>query len=136
MPDRPRSPRTLRPKVLIVEDDESIRAALVDALQQTRPDLNVESTETAERALDLARRAFADHEPFALVVSDHRMAKMTGAELLATLEREQLIHAGILASATDRAESELRERGSTSLFLAKPYRIAELLELIERALGF
>lgn len=60
MPGRPRSPRTLRPKVLIVEDDESIRAALVDALQQTRPDLNVESTETAERALDLARRAFAD----------------------------------------------------------------------------
>lgn len=123
------------PRALLVDDNPDLRDALLHALRSLRANIQFESALDGAQALDIARRAHAEGKPYALVISDHHMPGLSGAELLATLERDQIIHAGILASASERAEADLRNLGSAAAFIRKPYRLDDLLRLVDRAVG-
>lgn len=123
------------PRVLLVDDDAQILDMLTSTIRLARPDLHVVTASSAEEALDLARRARADREPFALVITDHKMGRMTGARLIVTLEAEGLVHAGILMSGSPSNRTLLRGMGSGAAFIAKPFQVDRLLKLIELAIG-
>lgn len=118
-----------------MEDDNELREALERALVRARPDLDIKTARNGQHGLALAKIAFSELRAFALVITDHRMGIMTGAELLDALAREQLTHAGILLSGTDSAAAQLRELGSGAAFLRKPFKFDDLLGLIDGAIG-
>src|SRR5690242_8067209 len=68
----------MRDRVLVVDDEPQILVALEDVLSDA---FMVFKAESGERALDVLQR----ERDIAVVVTDQRMPKMTGDELLASL---------------------------------------------------
>lgn len=124
-----------RLRVLIVDHNLHSLEAFKNVLSRARADLEFSTSTNGEEADSLARRAHAAGRPFALVITDHQMPGMTGAQLIADLEREHIVRAGILVSGAERAEAELHRLAPGAHFLRRPCASSELLALIERAIG-
>ena len=116
------------PRILLVDDEPSIRAALTRALK--RDGHQVLSAPDGRQALEVATRESPE-----LVVTDIRMAAMDGLELLRHLGQLEPSIPAIVMSAYTTAEttSEALRLGATCV-LAKPFKLPELREAIERAL--
>lgn len=123
------------PRILLIDDDAHIREQLARTLGLARPDLRITTATSAEEGLALARRAHAEHEPFALAITDHKMGRMSGARLIVTLEAEGLVHASILMSGSPSNGALLKGMGSAAAFIVKPFQVDRLIELIEVAIG-
>ncbi|MDD0974566.1 sigma-54-dependent transcriptional regulator [Pseudomonas fontis] len=117
-------------KVLLVEDDRSLRQALGDTLELGGFDYKAVSC--AEDAL-----AAAAAEVFSLVVSDVNMPGMDGHQLLAELRARQPQLPVLLMTAhaaVERAVDAMRQGAAD--YLVKPFEPRALLDLVARhALG-
>ncbi|WP_372868618.1 sigma-54-dependent transcriptional regulator, partial [Pseudomonas sp.] len=117
-------------KVLLVEDDRSLREALADTLALGGHDY---------RAVDCAEAALLAlaQEPFGLVISDVNMPGMDGHQLLALIRQRQPQLPVLLMTAfaaVERAVDAIR-RGAAD-YLVKPFEPKALLTLVDRhALG-
>ena len=113
-------------KVLLVEDDRTLRQALADTLEIGGfAHLAVGS---AEEALQAVAR-----EPFSLVVSDVNMPGMDGHQLLAQLGRHHPQLPVLLMTAhaaVERAVDAMRQ-GAVD-YLVKPFEPKALINLVER----
>lgn len=113
-------------KVLLVEDDRTLRQALADTLEIGGfAHLAVGS---AEEALQAVAR-----EPFSLVVSDVNMPGMDGHQLLAQLGRHHPQLPVLLMTAhaaVERAVDAMRQ-GAVD-YLVKPFEPKALISLVER----
>lgn len=120
----------MRPRrILIVDDDDSVRALLRLTLP-TQEDLAISEARNGREALSLVESELPD-----LVLLDWRMPGATGAEVLAKLKslRPELpvivltaeFHVGHRASAMSLG---------ADVFLTKPFSPLELLREIERLL--
>ncbi|MCG8292968.1 MULTISPECIES: sigma-54-dependent transcriptional regulator [Pseudomonas] len=113
-------------KVLLVEDDRTLRQALADTLEIGGfAHLAVGS---AEEALQAVAR-----EPFSLVVSDVNMPGMDGHQLLAQLGRHHPQLPVLLMTAhaaVERAVDAMRQ-GAVD-YLVKPFEPRALISLVER----
>jgi CheY-like chemotaxis protein len=123
------APRSIR--VLLVEDDADVRAALAYALENGTFD--VTPVGGPQEAIDtfVARQGRFD-----IVVSDIRMPEMNGEELILELrERNPKLCALLLSG--DVSEIVARRHGLSRgvAFLQKPVKPAELIEVIERLVG-
>jgi DNA-binding response OmpR family regulator len=114
-----------RSKVLIVDDDKESRDLLSEVLEANGYAVSAVGDGVA------ARQALAADGGIQLVIADIRMPNETGLQLLRNLRRQKSRQGIILMSSfISRAEERLaRELGAQAL-LDKPFRIAELLQVV------
>lgn len=113
-------------KILVVEDDEALRDALLITLDAAGH--AAVGAGGGPQALELIAR-----QPFNMVVSDLRMAPMDGLELLAEIRSRQPRLPVLLMTAfgdVDRAVAAMR--GGACDFMLKPFEPRALLEQIAR----
>ncbi|MDD1006283.1 sigma-54 dependent transcriptional regulator [Pseudomonas shahriarae] len=117
-------------KVLLVEDDRSLREALADTLLLAGHDYH--AVGSAEEALAAVAR-----EAFSLVISDVNMPGMDGHQLLSLLRVRQPQLPVLLMTAhgaVERAVDAMRQGAAD--YLVKPFEPKALLDLVSRhALG-
>ena len=114
-------------KILVVDDEASIRGLLVAAL--TAPGSEVMDAEDGNGALELARQ----HRSFDLVVTDIVMPGMNGIDLARRLRSEQNARRFLFVSGFTEIESIDRtlEEFERAEFLNKPFSILELLRIVD-----
>ena len=120
-----------RPKVLVADDDPSIRHAVRLKLQKA--DLDVHVAEDGEKALQLA----LETEP-ALLIVDYQMPYMTGYELCRELRKDERFKTTpaivLTAMEQDIAPALAGELGIVR-FMTKPFSPRELLRAALELLG-
>lgn len=116
--------------VLVVEDDNNLREALVDTLQLA--DYQVTAVNSAEDAL----RTLAAQNEIALMVSDVNMGGMSGHELLkqVKIDYPQIPIILITAYASVSESVDAIKNGAVD-YLVKPFAPNILVETIARHLG-
>ncbi|MBF0232015.1 MAG: response regulator [Desulfamplus sp.] len=114
-------------KIMVIDDENIVGKRLKPALEKTG-DI-VETFEEGEKAL-----ARFDEMPFDIVITDIRMEKIDGIEILervlAKSERTKVII--ITGYATVDIAREALSKGAFD-FIAKPFKPADLRVIIERA---
>jgi two-component SAPR family response regulator len=116
-------------KVLIVEDDPTLREVMQDVL--TGRGLEVVAASGGEEALERAR-----HEMFDLIVADIRMEGISGLDTIEQAREIQPNVGSIVVSGYASEEETLRAvRLNVAGYLKKPFKITKLLELINKFLA-
>ena len=114
-------------RILIVDDDESVRKLFADYLEQSY------SCATAADAYDALERL--SQEPFALVLSDIQMPGLGGIELLRKIIERYPDTAVIMISGVDRTQRVIDAiRVGASDYLIKPCELDVLALCVERTL--
>jgi FixJ family two-component response regulator len=117
------------PLVLVVDDDPSLRAALVDLLLSV--DLRVETYQSAQAFL----RAELPAAPCCIVL-DVRMPGQSGLDLQAELAREEVnIPIIFMTGHADVPMSVQALKAGAVDFLTKPFRDQDLLDAVSSALN-
>lgn len=115
-----------QPAVLVVEDDASLREALEDALLAAG--YNVVTAEDGSKAMLVFERVHVG-----LVVSDVQMSPMDGWELLSHLRAKHADIPVVLMTAYGSIEQAVQAmRGGAVDYLAKPFEVDALLEMVGR----
>ncbi len=120
---------TLNEYVLVVEDDASLREALVDTLRAA--DLSAISAPDAPGALQLL-----ENQEIALVISDVQMPGPNGYQLLSSIKRMRPDLPVVLMTAygtVAQAVAAMRE-GATD-YIVKPFDAQALIEMARRQLA-
>lgn len=117
-------------RILIVEDSLGVARALHRALGLHQDGLyRVETCDSGESAL-----ARLHERHFELLISDYRLPGINGLELL---ERARQIHPDlrtILITAFGSPDVEERARELANAYLPKPFRLQDILRVVERIL--
>ena len=116
----------MRNKALIVDDNIPMAHVLVEMLDVFNVDaITVQDGETALRSLV--------EEPIGLVITDLRMPKMTGVELLRSIKAQSPeIPVVVISGYHLTAEDDRTVREMADGFLAKPFKMEDVRALIER----
>ncbi|NTW16658.1 MAG: sigma-54-dependent Fis family transcriptional regulator [Syntrophaceae bacterium] len=120
---------TKKKKILIIDDEESIRDGCVQVL--SRKGYHVESTGDALQGLEMALRNVHD-----LILLDIRMPGMDGLEILKKVKGEKNIFAKVIiitGYGSIPISVEAMRHGAFN-FLTKPYSASDLREAVEEAL--
>ena len=121
--------RTEAPRVLVADDEESIRELLARTLALAEYD--VETVGDARAALDRLRMADYD-----LLIADLRMPGMDGLLLVREARR---MHPTLSVIIITGYSSEARAIEAVNLgvvgYLVKPFRVPQVLSAVARALG-
>jgi len=116
-------------RILLVEDERTLGAALARALRQDGYEVVVATR--GQSALEAA-----EAEPIDLLLTDVRMAGMDGLELLRALRERQPALAAIVMTAYASVETVVEAlRLGASDFLIKPFKVAELRAAARRVLA-
>jgi excisionase family DNA binding protein len=125
----PRAPRTAAHRVLVADDEESIRELLARTLALAEYD--VETVGDARAALDRLRMADYD-----LLIADLRMPGMDGLLLIREARR---MHPTLPVIIITGYSSEASAIEAVNLgvvgYLVKPFRVPQVLSAVARALG-
>jgi len=126
-PSAPPSPE--RPRVLVVDDEASIRELLTRTLALTEYD--VEAVADARSGLDRLRLG-----PYDLMIADLRMPVMDGLTLIREARRLQPALKVIIITgySTESSAIEAVNLGVVG-YLVKPFRVPQVLAAVARALG-
>ncbi|MCB9593100.1 MAG: diguanylate cyclase [Sandaracinaceae bacterium] len=115
-------------KVLCLDDDELVLAAIVRALRAA-PDLVVDATYD----LDEARERVLSGE-YSVLVTDYAMPGQDGIAFIASIEaRSDIVPILLTAHADFDLALDAINRGHVYAFLPKPFRAQELLATVRRA---
>lgn len=116
----------MRPRLLLVEDDPSVRRSLAETLREEG--FEIAEAESAPAAVQL----LADFEP-EIVLSDVRMPEMDGFELLRLLrERAPSVDVILMTAYDDMATVARAMREGAFDFLVKPLKLEELRSVLTR----
>ncbi len=118
-----------RPRVLVVDDEASIRELLTRTLALTEYD--VEAVADGRTGLDRLRQG-----PYDLLIADLRMPVMDGLTLIREARRLQPALKVIIITgySTEASAIEAVNLGVVG-YLVKPFRIPQVLAAVGRALG-
>ena len=115
-------------RILVVDDDADTCALIADILEDDG--YWVHPCRSGERALEILKQ-----EHFDLILSDIRMPRLTGLDLLLQVRRMKLQTDVILITAYASLETAIQAlRGEAFDYLIKPFSLAELRETVHRAL--
>jgi len=117
-------------KILFVDDEQNVLEAIQ---RQLRKVYSIHTAESGEAAL----ASIEANGPYTVVVSDMRMPKMNGAELLekvATLS-PQSVRIMLTGNADQQTAMDAVNRGGVFRFLTKPCQTEALIQAIEAAFG-
>lgn len=120
---------TAEHEILVLDDDEIILVALQETLRMDH--YHVTTTASAFEALELLRQ-----RPFGVIISDQRMAEMSGLEFLAEAKLIQPNASRILITGvlTLKTVIDAINTGEIFRFIAKPWLREELLATINNAM--
>ena len=128
---KPAADLTGRGAILLVEDEEAVRAFASRAL--TSRGYTVLEAETGADALRVADQA---SEPINLIVSDVIMPEMDGPTMLAELRRRGVTAKAVFVSGyADDAFSRNLPETQDFVFLPKPFTLKQLIETVKAATG-
>ncbi len=115
-------------RVLVVDDDESIRQLFESALKKRYTVLT--AADGAE-----GREALIAHEDIVCLVADHMMPGITGVDLCREAMTLRPNAARVLVTASDRVEDlgDAINLGRVHRFVSKPVRLGDLIEAVEDA---
>ncbi|MCA0434199.1 MAG: response regulator [Proteobacteria bacterium] len=130
-PEPQRADFTGRGRILVVEDEDSVRAFAVRAL--TSRGYTVVEADSGESALSVIED---DKDGFELILSDVVMPEMDGPTMLAEIRRRGIatklvFMSGYSADAFDNNP----EYSQDQPFLQKPFTLKELLEKVKEVMG-
>jgi CheY-like chemotaxis protein len=116
--------------VLLVDDEPLFLTSVEDALRAELDPLEVLRAEDGAAALEIAR-----HQEVDVMVTDLRMPRLDGVELVATLTQIGRFVPTIFVTAhgTPRIEARIRSFGALAI-LEKPVDLGELVRLVRRRL--
>lgn len=119
-------------KIMVVDDEKLVLSALCRALRKEGYQLITASS--GEEALKYLQNDSDVH----VIISDHRMPKMTGMELLVEVRRLYPTIVRILLTAHADMDTAIEgiNKGKLYRFLTKPWQDAELKETVRQALQF
>lgn len=123
------NPLSLKPVVLIVDDEPNVLAALKRSWG--REQFEVLTAGSGDEALKTIRRRSVD-----LIVADHDMPEMTGVDLLTTVRREypEIIRFMLTGKASVGVAADAINEGEVTRFYSKPIEAADLATAINLAL--
>jgi DNA-binding NtrC family response regulator len=115
------------PNILIVDDDDAVRAVLLELLSG-KYECNTAST--AEEAFQ-----FLEIEEYAAVLTDIAMPGTTGVGLMKRIQLKDLDTRVIIISGKEAEEDPeaLKQMGAFA-YVRKPFRLEEIEDLVARAL--
>lgn len=119
-------------RVLIVDDQSSIRQILANSL------LQLGFTEIAQRKDGKEAIEYLGQNPAHLVISDFNMPVMDGLALLRAVRgspKTQKVAFIILTGEASRDLVQEAVKAGVNNFLAKPYTVAKLREVLEKVFG-
>jgi DNA-binding NtrC family response regulator len=121
--------QTQAPRIMVIDDEKVVGDML--RIHLAKHGYLVETFLSAAPAL-----ARLEEEPFALIITDFKMKGMDGMELLKTVKaRNPDIHV-IMITAFAHLDTAIEAfRGQVHDFFPKPFKIKDLLESVQRALG-
>ena len=117
------------PRILIVEDDQTFRETVLEILRDEGYKVK------GARSLRKATKRLSKHQ-FDLVLTDMQLGHDTGIEVIQIARKKRPTAKVILMSSL--ADLELIQQGLESgaaRFIAKPFRVKELLQTINDLLG-
>ena len=117
---------------MIVDDDENILSALKRTLARQK-EWEIETFSDPNKALSRAQTAVFD-----LFISDFRMPKMNGAELLTEIKKLHPMSQRIILSGYADIDSVVHSINEAEVyrFIFKPWQDSELIENIRKAIEF
>ncbi len=140
VPDLSHRERAVRPhaapqlRVLVVDDEETIRLALGRFLRSRGYD--VETVGTGAAALERLRAASGGERRFAAMLCDVRMPGMTGVELVPrAIEAERDLAVMMLTAVNDAPTATGALVSGAMDYLMKPVELADLQDALERILA-
>jgi DNA-binding NtrC family response regulator len=114
-------------KLLIVEDDYSMRTTMVTCLELEG--YSVEAVSSTREALDRLRA-----QPYPIVISDIYLDERTGIDVLHTARQQNPSCAVILMSGRGSMETVMQAtQGGAFEYLAKPFEMTQMIDAIKRA---
>lgn len=118
------------PRVLVVDDERSVREMLAKAL--TRGNYAVETAEDGLSGLEILRDADID-----LLITDLRMPSMDGLALIRAARRVDS-HLPVIVITGYPSEASAIEAINIGVsgYLTKPFRVDRILRTVARALGY
>lgn len=116
------------PRLLVVDDDESVRAMLILVLD--RAGYQVDTASDGIEGLAKLRANKYD-----LLISDNQMPRLTGLEMVRQLHSARITLPIIMASGTLRPKDVVDLDNPLFTILSKPYRIVDLLALVKAFLA-
>lgn len=118
------------PKVLLVDDEESVLSALTRLIMQEGT-YDVTATSSPYEALHLVSK-----ESFAIIISDHRMPVMEGACLLEKIKEvsPQTMRIMLTGYADINAAMDAINMGEVYRYLTKPWDNSELKKVLKEAI--
>lgn len=120
------TPRELRPRILVCDDEENIRQVIRQMLE--REGMEIIEAQNGDRALELLRV-----QEFDLLLLDFMMPGMSGLELLdATRTLVPRLPVIMLSGAADKAFRRKAISRGASECLLKPFDLTELTHLVEQ----
>src|SRR5260221_8084731 len=120
--------RRLRERVLVLDDDREMGAFLADLL--TEEDYIVETYQRGEETIAVLEKGGAD-----LLITDLEMKGMRGIEVLRAAKQRDPHLAIVMITAFGTIESAVEAmRLGAFYYLTKPFKTADLLLVVERAL--
>ncbi|MGB2980798.1 MAG: response regulator [Candidatus Zixiibacteriota bacterium] len=127
--EKTETPTKGTPEILVVDDDERIRSLLIDTLSALG--YHALGAKDGEEALSLL-----ETEKLDLVITDVRMPKISGLSLLKAIKsRNPLLPVLIITGYNFAYTKDRAMEGGADGFLAKPFRIGKIEELMRKALG-
>lgn len=118
-----------RERVLVVDDEPDLAESCAYFLE--RAGYEARCADSAQEALEILRK-----ESFSVVVSDVRMPRMSGMELLAAIrERDPDIEVLLLTGYPDLQMAVSAIKQGAFDYLAKPYGEEELIERVAKAMA-
>ncbi|MEP9412234.1 MAG: response regulator [Candidatus Brocadia sp.] len=116
-------------KILLVDDEETLRWALHEAL--TEEGYNVDNTNDGVNALEFIRKAHYD-----LVISDLRMPTMGGLQLISEIKKIRPDIKSVIITAYGSIEAVIEAMHiGVSDFMTKPFKIEHIKNVIQRVLN-
>ena len=129
MKNEPQGVAAGRPRILLIDDEASVRDALTLVLEDEG--FTVVSAARGREGLELARAS-----DFDLTITDLRLPDISGLEVLGALVLREARRPAILitAHATRETVAEARGRGAVGV-LSKPFPPSEILRLVSDSLA-
>jgi HD-like signal output (HDOD) protein len=118
----------MKKRILFVDDEAMILEGIRRMLRSMRAEWDMEFVETGEAALQSL-----DQKHFDVIVSDMRMPRMNGAELLAEVMKRHPTTVRLILSGYADKDLILKCVGSTHQYIAKPCDAESLIATISRA---
>ena len=116
-------------KLLIVEDDPSVRNTMVTVLE-----LEGYQPEAVASTREAIERLAAEPDPYTIVISDIYLDERTGIDVLHAARKHNPLCAVILMTGRGSMETVMAATaGGAFEYLAKPFEMAQMIETIRRA---